>query len=147
MAQALPLLLVVIAGVAIAVQSATNGFLGRTMGSGLAASLVSFGVGVLALAATVLVLRPRTHEGWMQATPWWAWLGGVYGAVVVFAGAWATPRLGAATALVLTVTAQVAVGVILDHFGAFGLKVHPVSGLRAAGVLLVVAGALMVRRG
>lgn len=147
MAQALPLLLVLIAGVAIAVQSATNGFLGRAMGSGLLASLVSFGVGVLALVAAVVILRPRAPAGWVQAEPWWAWLGGIYGAVIVFAGAWATPRLGAGTALVFTVSAQVAVGVLLDHFGAFGLKIHPLSGLRAAGVLMVVAGALMVQRG
>jgi transporter family-2 protein len=66
---------------------------------------------------------------------------------VVFAGAWATPRLGAGTVLVLMVAAQLAVGVVLDHFGVLGLKVHPISSLRAAGVLLVVAGALMVQRG
>jgi bacterial/archaeal transporter family-2 protein len=147
MAQALPLLVALIAGVAMAVQSATNGFLGRTAGSGLLASLISFGVGLLALVAATLILRPRAHPGWIAAAPWWAWLGGLYGAVIVFAAAWATPRLGAGTALVLTVAAQVAVGVLLDHFGALGLRIHPVSGLRAAGVLLVMAGALMVQRG
>ena len=147
MAQALPLLVALIAGMAMAVQSATNGFLGRTAGSGLLASLINFAVGLLALVAALLILRPRTHPGWTGAAPWWAWLGGLYGAVIVFAGAWSTPRLGAGTALVLTVAALVAVGVLLDHFGAFGLRVHPVSGLRAIGVLAVVAGALMVQRG
>jgi transporter family-2 protein len=147
MAQALPLLLALIAGVAMAVQSATNGFLGRTSGSGLLASLISFGVGLLALVAATLILRPRANPGWIAATPGWAWLGGLYGAVIVFAGAWATPRLGAGTALVVTVAALVAVGVLLDHFGALGLRIRPVSGLRAAGVLMVVAGALMVQRG
>jgi transporter family-2 protein len=147
MAQALPLLLALIAGVAMAVQSATNGFLGRTSGSGLLASLISFGVGLLALGAATLILRPSTQSGWIAAAPWWAWLGGLYGAVIVFAGAWATPRLGAGTALVVTVAALVAVGVLLDHFGALGLRIRPVSGLRAAGVLMVVAGALMVQRG
>ena len=147
MSEALPLLLAVIAGVAIAVQSATNGYLGRIAGSGLLATLISFGVGLLALAAATLILRPRPPSGWIEAAPGWVWLGGLYGAVVVFAGAWATPRLGAGTTLVMTVAAQVVVGVLLDHFGAFGLKVHPLGGLRAVGVLMVVAGAVMVQRG
>jgi transporter family-2 protein len=75
------------------------------------------------------------------------WLGGVYGALVVFAGAWATPKLGAGSVLVLMVAAQITVGVVLDHFGVLGLKTHPIGALRAVGVLVVVAGALMVQRG
>ena len=147
MSQALPFLLVLAAGVAMAIQTPTNGFLDKLSGSGVLAAVVSFAVGLLALAAALLILRPKTNPGWMAAAPWWVWLGGVYGALTVFAGAWATPKLGAGTTLVLMVAAQIAVGVALDHFGVLGLKMHPIGALRAAGVLVVVAGALMVQRG
>jgi transporter family-2 protein len=147
MGPALYVLVVLTAGAAMGIQPPTNGLLGRVAGSGLLASVISFGVGFLALVVVAVVLRPKPPPGWLSATPWYLWLGGLYGALVVFAGAWATPRLGAGTVLVLMVAAQLAVGVVLDHFGVLGLKVHPISSLRAAGVLLVVAGALMVQRG
>jgi uncharacterized membrane protein YdcZ (DUF606 family) len=35
----------------------------------------------------------------------------------------------------------------VDHFGVFGLRPHPIGGLRAGGLLLVALGALMVQRG
>jgi transporter family-2 protein len=147
MAQTLPLLVVLIAGLALGIQPPTNGLLGRITGSGLLASIVSFGVGLLALVAALAILRPRINPGWVSASPWYVWLGGLYGALAVFAGAWATPKLGAGTILVLMVATQIAVGVALDHFGVLGLKTHPVSLLRGLGVLVVVAGALMVQRG
>ena len=38
------------------------------------------------------------------------------------------------------------IGLILDHFGAFGTPQHPISLGRLAGIALVLAGVLMVRR-
>jgi bacterial/archaeal transporter family-2 protein len=122
MAQNLPYLLVLTAGVAIAFQYATNALLGRMTGSWLLATVINFCVGLVLLGAALLVLRPRTNPGWVAAAPWYLWLGGLYGALFVFAGAWATPKLGAGTVLVLLVAAQIVAGAALDHVGVLGLK-------------------------
>lgn len=143
---AAPFLAVILVGIGIAVETPTNALLGRTSGSVLWASLASFVAGTLVLAAAVAIKRPPLAEGWATA-PWWAWIGGVYGAVLVFASAWATPKLGAGTTLVVIVASQVALGVALDHFGALGLERHPAGWLRLAGVVVVCAGAGLVARG
>ena len=143
----LPILAVVLVGVGIAVETPTNALLGKTSGSVLFASLASFLLGAAALGLALAVKRPQLAQGWATQTPWYAWTGGLYGAFVVAASAWATPKLGAGTTLVVIVAAQVALGVALDHFGVLGLEPHPASWLRLAGVAVVVAGALMVSLG
>jgi transporter family-2 protein len=73
-------------------------------------------------------------------------MGGVYGVGFVCAAAFSAPRLGVATTITLMVGGQLLIGVILDHFGAFGIEPRPVSLGRIAGLALVVLGVLLVRR-
>ena len=142
----LPLLAVVLVGAGVAMETPTNALLARTSGSVLLASLFSFVAGSLVLGAMVLLRRPSLDHAWASA-PWYAWLGGIYGALLVLASAWATPKLGAATTLVVIVASQVALGVVLDHFGLLGLQRHPASWMRLCGLAVVCAGALLVGRG
>lgn len=143
----LPFFAVFLTGLGIAVETPLNGALTKSAGSAVWAAWVSFLAGAAVLTGVLLVMRPRLTDGALAATPWWAWTGGLYGAVVVALSAWATPKLGAGTALVVIVAAQVALGVTLDHFGVLGLERHPAGWLRAGGVAVVVLGALMVSRG
>jgi len=103
-------------------------------------------VGTAALGVMAMVLQARPDITAARALPWYAWVGGLYGAIFVVAAAWGVPRLGVALTITLMVAGQLLVGLILDHFGAFGAPQHPVSLGRAAGVVLVLAGVLMVRR-
>ena len=143
----LALLAVFLTGVGVAIETPTNALLTKSAGSVLWASLISFLVGAAVLAGTLLVLRPKLPGGWVAATPWYAWVGGLYGAVVVALSAWATPKLGAGTTLVVIIASQCGLGVLLDHFGLLGLEHHPAGWLRAAGVAVVAVGALMIARG
>ena len=141
------LLAVFLTGTGVALETPTNALLTKSAGSVLWASLISFLVGAAVLSAALLVMRPKLPVGWLGATPWYAWVGGLYGAVVVALSAWATPKLGAGTALVVIVASQVGLGVVLDHFGLLGLQTHPAGWLRGAGVVVVVAGAAMIAKG
>ena len=76
----------------------------------------------------------------------WAWLGGAYGAVFVVAAAFAVPRLGVASTITLMIAGQLALSLVLDHFGWLGVPRQPLSLTRIAGVALVLAGVLLVRR-
>ena len=143
----LALIAVLLTGVGVAIETPTNALLTKSAGSVLLAALVSFLVGAAVLAASLLVMRPKLPEGWVAATPWYAWVGGLYGAGVVALSAWATPKLGAGTTLVLIVASQTTLGVVLDHFGVLGLQAHPAGWLRVAGVAVVVVGAALIARG
>ena len=142
----LPILVVIHAGGATALQAPTNAKLATAVGSPVNAAFVSFAVGTIALAVAAAVLHTRPDMTAAKALPAYAWFGGLYGACFVVAAAWGVPRLGAAMTITLMVTGQLALSLLLDHFGALGVPRQPLNLGRIAGVALVFAGVLLVRR-
>ena len=109
------ILVVVLAGGATALQAPTNARLATAVASPVNAALVSFAVGTVALGVVAAILHTRPDVAATRALPWYAWLGGAYGACFVVAAAWGVPR-------------------------------QPLNIGRIAGVGLVLAGVLLVRR-
>jgi transporter family-2 protein len=130
----------------IALQAPTNALLARGVGSPINAALVSFAIGTIALLAAALVTGLRPSPSAMRALPWYAWTGGLYGAVFVALAAFAAPRMGVTSFLTLAIAGQLAMGLLLDRIGAFGLDRVELSATRLAGVALVLGGVLLVRR-
>ena len=141
------ILVVVLAGGATALQAPTNARLATAVASPVNAALVSFAVGTVALGVVAAILHTRPDVAATRALPWYAWLGGAYGACFVVAAAWGVPRLGVAMTITLMVAGQLALSLILDHFGVMGVPQQPISLTRIAGVALVIGGVLLVRRG
>lgn len=139
-------LLILFAGVLIAIQGPINATLGRAVGSSVNAAFISFVVGSLALGAVALSTRSAPNMPAMRALPWWAWLGGLCGAVFVSAAAYAAPRIGVATMLTIAIASQLLTAVALDHFGAFGVPQRTMSGGRVLGIVFVILGAVIMRR-
>ncbi|MCX8476604.1 MAG: DMT family transporter [Sphingomonas sp.] len=134
----LPIILALIAGLCVAVQTPSNAMLARSTGSlWLAASISFLGGTMLVVAAWLLI--DRTPLASVRQAPPWAWIGGLY-------GAFAAPRLGLALTLTLTIGAQLTAAVILDHFGLLGLDRSPITLARVAGVTCILIGVLLVRR-
>ena len=100
----------------------------------------------MALVLVAATLQVRPDVGAARALPWHSWIGGLYGAVFVAAAAFATPRLGVASTIVLMVAGQMALSLILDHFGFMGVPKQPIDWGRLAGVGLIVCGVLLIRR-
>jgi transporter family-2 protein len=142
----LAMLAVVLGGAATALQAPTNAKMMTAVGSPVNAAFVSFAVGTAALGILAVILQSRPDMAAARALPAYAWVGGLYGAIFVVAAAWGVPRLGVATTIILMVAGQLLLSIVLDHFGAMGMPKQPVSWGRVAGVGLVVAGVLMVRR-
>ena len=137
---------VVLGGAATALQAPTNARMMTAVGSPVNAAFVSFAVGTAALGILAVLLQTRPDMAASRALPWYAWVGGLYGAIFVVAAAWGVPRLGVATTIILMVAGQLLLSLILDHFGAMGMPRQPISLGRVAGVGLVIAGVLMVRK-
>ena len=142
----LAMLAVVLGGAATALQAPTNARMMGAVGSPVNAAFVSFAVGTAALGVLAVVLQVRPDIAASRALPWYAWVGGLYGAIFVVAAAWGVPRLGVATTIILMVAGQLLLSVVLDHFGAMGMPKQPISLGRVAGIGLVIAGVLMVRK-
>ena len=135
-----------VGGTLVALQAPTNALLSRAAGSPVNAALISFAVGTVALIAVAMALGVRPSGGEVRALPWYAWTGGLYGAVFVAVAAFAAPRLGVTYFLMVAIAGQLAMALVLDRLGAFGLPRVEISPTRVAGVLLVLAGAFLVRR-
>lgn len=146
-ATAIPLVLAVLAGILIAIQAPTNAILSKASGSPVVAAFISFFVGTIALGALVVATSGRVFAPELKQVPWYAWAGGLYGAVFVAVAAFAAPRIGIGVLLTAAVAGQLLAAIILDHYGFFGLARQPVNVTRIAGVLLVLAGAALVRKG
>ena len=140
------MLAVILAGGATALQAPTNARLAAAVASPVNAAFISFAVGTAALGIIAAVLHTRPDMVAPRSLPAYAWFGGLYGAIFVVAAAWAVPRLGVAMTVTLMVAGQLLLSVVLDHFGALGVPQNPISLTRVAGLALVVAGVLLVRR-
>jgi transporter family-2 protein len=131
----------------IALQAPTNAMLARAGGSPVLAALISFAVGTAALSVAWMLGGQRPAGAPFASLPWYAWAGGVYGAVYVAIAAYAAPRLGLAALITIGIAGQIVMALWLDHVGAFGIARQPLSTMRVAGALLVVVGVVLVRRG
>lgn len=141
------MLAVVLAGGATALQAPTNARLAEAVASPVNAAFVSFAVGTVALGMLALMLQTRPDIAATRALPWWVWIGGLYGAVFVVAAAWGVPRLGVAVTITLMVAGQLLISLFLDHFGAMGVPKQPMNVMRVAGILMVIGGVVLVRKG
>ncbi len=143
----LAMVLLVVAGGLTAIQGPSNARLSAGLGSVVNGAFVSFIIGTMALGLLALTLHIKPEGQAVRSIPWWGWLGGLYGCLFVTSIAWAVPRLGVATTMTLVVAAQLAISVVLDHYGAFGTTAQPISLARIGGIALIVGGVLLVRRG
>ena len=137
-------LLIVLGGAAVAVQAPVNGALGRSLQSPLAAAAVSFGVGFACLMALTLVGSGGALAR-LGGVPFWQFAGGLLGAFYVWAMVSSISTLGVLTALAALILGQLGAAILIDHFGAFGLAVQPISPRRIAAVALVPAGLFLSR--
>ncbi len=141
------ILLAALAGMLSSIQSGANGELGRLLGNPFSVVLVSLSI---SLAFTLVAVLFTRTEAWgfdhLTQAPWWAWVGGICGAVFVLSQPLAAPRLGAAPYISITVTASVVASVVLDHFGLLGFSEHPASIWRVIGAALMIAGVSLIAK-
>lgn len=138
-------LLTALAGGLIAAQAPINAGLGKATGS-MAAALVSFSVGTLALA-TVVVLSGKA--GGLTSSfdvSWYYLLGGLLGALYVLNALVAVSTIGAGGVAAATVFGQLTASVVIDRLGLFGLDQVALSSQRVLGVALLLAGTVLVVR-
>ena len=134
----------VVAGAFLPLQAGVNATLARFVGGPVRASFVSFGIGALVLLA-VVVLFYRSEHSRVGHAPWWAWVGGALGAFYVTSTVVVPPRVGAAAFFGILVAAQLVTSVLADQFGWLAFEQRSITPLRALGVVLLVAGAVLVR--
>lgn len=137
-------------GVLIAIQSRLNGELGRRLGDGIGAALISFGSGLVLL----LVLTPALPAGRRALRRlgaalssgelrWWQTLGGLCGALLVFSQGVAVAALGVAVFTVAVVAGQAVSSLAVDRVGLGPAGPQPLTAPRVLGAVLAVGAVLI----
>lgn len=143
----LPASLAFMAGVSIVVQQVLNANLRAALNSGAWSGFMSYAVGLACMAALATALRdPLPPVSVAARIPWWAWSGGLFGAIFIGLAIFLVPQLGAATFIALLVGGQMLGSVTFDHFGWMGLAQRPVDLPRLVGVALLIGGVVLIRR-
>ncbi|MDO3683012.1 DMT family transporter [Micromonospora sp. C28ISP2-4] len=137
-------------GVMVAVQSRINGELGVRLADGIAAAVVSFGVGLLILLVLVpatpggrrglAALRGALRAGTLRP---WQCLGGVCGAFLVATQGLTIGALGVAVFTVAVVAGQSGSSLLVDRAGIGPSGRQPVTPNRLIGAVLTVLAVLL----
>jgi len=133
-----------IGGVAVAMQPSINARLAEKTGF-LEAATVSFAVGTLVL----LLVSLTSGQGSFRRVPdadWWQLSGGLFGAFFVTMTIVGVPRIGTTAVLALTIVSQLTAGLVMDHYGLFGMRGIPIDYKRLLGVVLLLAGVFLICR-
>jgi bacterial/archaeal transporter family-2 protein len=142
---ALFLLVALLAGALITVQTGSNARLMEAFGHALPAVVVSSLIGVVLLLAIIATIRaPIPSVGHAMSAPWTAWLGGALGACYAVTVVVVARELGAATLTALVVTGQLLCSVVLDHYGLLGFELHPAGLGRLLGCALLLTGTVLI---
>ncbi|WP_435578809.1 DMT family transporter [Gilvibacter sp.] len=141
------LILAIAAGAVLPLQAGLNVQLGKSVHQPIFAAFASFLIGTIALLAYLLILKfDFSTLGETKSVSPLVWTAGVLGAFYVAAVIILAPKLGVALTFVLVVAGQMAVSLIVDHFGLLGLPVKHINWQRLIGVLFLILGVLLIRR-
>jgi transporter family-2 protein len=139
--------LTTVVGGMLALQGPINSHLGKTIGNQQAA-FFSFATGTIILAVIAGLVRGgygQIAEARSLAPVYL--IGGVLGACYVSCVIVTVRTLGAGGIVAATIAGQLTMGVLIDQFGLLGLDKDPISLSKAAGVVLLAVGTLLVVRG
>lgn len=141
---ALIVLVGLIGGAAVGIQSPIAGAMGQRVGGTASSFIVHLG-GML-LSGLLLVLRGGERIHHWRSLPIYMLGAGVFGLILYQTINVTLPRLGGTMMVTLIIIGQLLVGVLIDHFGWLGVAQHPVSMGRALGLLLLLAGGYLIAR-
>lgn len=147
----LPLLLAFAVGLGGSVQFALNGHVTTATHDPMATAWINFAVGtatVAVVASFVTLVGSISGSGSGSAlvpttwdAPWWAWLGGACGVIVIAGAAWAVQHTGVLVFALIAVTSQIGVGVGLDV--ANPVSPTPITAPFLLGVAMTISGAAL----
>jgi transporter family-2 protein len=127
--------------------AAMNGQLHKYVVNPWLASTISFALITFFFAGASLIHpHPLPTQKDLAELPWWAVVGGLVGAVQVYAGLTLVNKVGAGPFVGFTVTAALIASLLVDHFGWFRMQPHPLNIGRIVGGVLLVGGISLIAK-
>ncbi|MEM7280946.1 MAG: DMT family transporter [Pseudomonadota bacterium] len=131
-------------GLAVGTQAPMAGAMAQRVGGAASSFIVHLGGAVVSLV--LLLLRRGEEIGEWRHLPWYMLGCGAFGLVLYLSLSHTIPRVGATASIAMIIVGQLLAGMVIDHFGAFGIDTRELDLNRAIAIVLLLAGAyLMVK--
>jgi len=140
----LAIIIGLVIGVGLPIQTSINSRLKRSVGSPFIASLISFTFGTVFLALITL-FKDKTlffPTRLLSNQPVWLWLGGIFGVIYLTSNILIFPKLGSVQTVIMPILGQIIMGLLIDNFGLFKSLSKPLTVTRLIGALLVLIGVI-----
>ena len=141
----LPILAALGTGAAIGLQGPMKSLLTRSIGL-LESTFVVLVSGAVVTGLALLLGLGNGDLGKISQAPPISLAGGVVGILIIIGVVFTISKLGVAAGIAVALIAQLTIAATIDHFGFFGLEKHPASPWTFVGIVLLVAGAVAIRR-
>ncbi|MGX7265531.1 DMT family transporter [Enterococcus crotali] len=142
------LMFALVAGVFPPLQAIFNGQLRSAVRSPLVATLISFLVGLIILFVVVLIVQKSinfpTKDPSGKKLPWWIYIGGAFGVIVVGGTILVVGELGSVLTSSLFLLGQIIMSSLIDQFGLFGLRKTVISRQKVISILLIILGLVII---
>ena len=137
----------ILIGFSLASQAGVNSQLRAALASPIQAAFLSFLIGTIVLGVVVLIQKDK----WFSArealsVPWWAWLGGFFGALNIAMSIYLAPKVGAVALAISVVCGQVIASIFYDQYGLLGYPKLEISLSRIMGAVFLILGVILVSR-
>jgi len=135
--------LAVCAGIASVIQSAANAGLSQKTSLGVT---VVMNTSIVMAGSLAFFFASGSRANFHPVgTPWFFYIGGFCGFIIVLSLAFIFPKLGAPLTTGLLVFGQSIAALAIDHYGLMGMPRDPASLPRVAGLALVTMGIVLIR--
>ncbi len=140
----LVILVGMVGGVAVGVQSPIAGAMGQRVG-GTASSFIIHVSGMI-LSGIFLFARGGEKIREWHTLPWYMLGAGIFGLILYQTINITLPRLGSTMMIALIISGQLIAGVVIDHFGILGVTARHFDITRVIGVAALLFGSYLIAK-
>jgi transporter family-2 protein len=133
-----------IGGVAVGIQSPMAGSMGQKVG-GTASSFIVHLSGAILSGVFLFIKGGEKIRDW-HTLPWYMLFAGIFGLILYQTISVTLPRLGSTMMITLVIIGQLLTGMVIDHFGLMGVAVRPIDLPRILGLVVLLAGGYLISR-
>lgn len=136
--------LVFLSGVLLACMQSFNGQLSTVIGIYGTSFLVHLIGGILMVFYIKVIKKEKIR---LAPMPLYVYTGGLCGLLLVSFTSLTISHIGNVLTTCLSITGQIFLSIVLDHFGLFNIQKNPFNIKRIPALLLIIAGILMINLG
>lgn len=144
MAYWIVILIGILGGLAVGIQATIAGEMGQKIGGSASSFIIHLG-GLIFSGIYLFTRKGENIQNW-QSLPWYMLAAGVFGLLLYLSLNVTIPRLGGTYAIILIIAGQLLAGLVIDHYGFFGVAIKQIDITRVLGIALFIFGAYLISK-